>query len=303
MSPTLLVLAAGLGSRYGGLKQLEPVGPHGETVMDYSVFDARRAGFSRVVFVIRRDFEEEFRRRVGARYAGQIAVDYVHQDLADLPDGFRVPPGRVKPWGTAHAVWSARHALDVPFAAINADDFYGRDAYTVLGRFLEDPPAGSPPFYAMVGYQLARTLSAHGSVARGVCVRSPDGLLRSVREMTKLVATAGGVENREDPAHPEKLTGLEPVSLNFWGFTPAFLPQVKERLIAFLHANDGAPSGECYIPRVVDELIAAGSSRVQLLETTSQWFGVTYREDLPHVVASIRRLVEAGEYPSPLWTG
>ena len=223
VKPTLVVLAAGMGSRYGGLKQVDPVGPSGEAILDYSVFDAKRAGFGKVVFIIRKDFEDVFREKVGAKYENVMEVAYAFQDLNDLPAPYTVPAGRTKPWGTAHAIRAARHAVHEPFAAINADDFYGRDAFARLADFLgrADAQERVPPRFAMVGYKLDLTLSDHRSVARGICQVTPEGKLAGVTEMTKLVRTPEGAENQEDPAAPVKLTGTERVSITLWGFTPA----------------------------------------------------------------------------------
>ena len=298
MKPTLVVLAAGMGSRYGGLKQIDPVGPSGEAILDYSVFDAHRAGFGKVVFIIRHDIEQVFREQVGSKYKGLLPVDYAFQDIADLPPPYAVPPGRSKPWGTAHAIRAARDIVHEPFAAINADDFYGRDAFAKLAAFLGNAVATScdPPVhpFAMVGYRLDQTLSDFGSVARGICKVSPEGRLEKVTEMTKIVRTPSGAENREDPAAPVALTGGERVSMNLWGFTPARFP-------AWLEANVAREKSEWYIPFVVDELVHEGKATVDVLPTDSAWFGATYREDKPLVAAAIRRLVEAGEYPSNLF--
>lgn len=303
MRPTLLVLAAGMGSRYGGLKQVDPVGPSGETIMDYSVFDAVRAGFDRVVFVIRRDFETVFREKVGAKYAGSVAVDYAFQSIDDLPAGFAVPAERVKPWGTAHAIRAARQVVAAPFAAINADDFYGRDAFRRVADFLSRAHAGGGrAHFAMVGYRLAQTLSANGSVARGVCRTQADGRLVSVTEMTKIVRTADGAENREDPAHPLALTGDERVSLNLWGFTPGLFEALESRFPDWLSGNGANPKAEWFIPFVIDEMIRENVADVDVLPTDSAWFGVTYREDKPLVVDAVRKLVDVGEYPPRLWS-
>ena len=302
MKPTLVILAAGMGSRYGGLKQVDPVGPSGETIMDYSVFDAVRAGFDRVVFVIRRDFEEVFRTTIGAKYAGVVAVDYAFQAMEDLPAGFEVPAERAKPWGTAHAIRAARGVVNAPFAAINADDFYGRDAFQRLAAFLMKPGhAAGKPRFAMVGYRLDQTLSEHGSVARGVCKVGAGGMLVTVTEMTKLVRVAGGAENREDESRPVALTGAERVSMNLWGFTPALFEALEKRFPAWLSANARNSKAEWYIPFVVDELVSEGAAEVEVLPTESAWFGVTYREDKPLVVAAVRKLIESGEYPLKLW--
>ena len=301
MKPTLVVLAAGMGSRYGGLKQVDPVGPSGEAILDYSVFDAERAGFGKVVFIIRKDFEAEFKEKVGAKYEGILPVEYCYQDINDLPPPFTVPEGRAKPWGTAHAIRSARNVVKEPFAAINADDFYGRDAFAKLAAFLSSdiPGDGGKMHFAMVGYKLDLTLSDNGSVARGIC-KVEGGKLASVTEMTKLVRVPGGAENREDEANPVKLTGEERVSMNLWGFTPELFAALEERFPAWLAKNGSAPKSEWYIPFVVDELIHEGKADVEVLPTDSNWFGVTYREDKPFVTAEIGKLVAAGEYPATL---
>ena len=303
MKPTLVVLAAGMGSRYGGLKQVDPVGPSGEAILDYSVFDAHRAGFGKVVFIIRKDIEEVFRRQIGAKYEGLLPVDYAFQDIHDLPAPFAVPEGRTKPWGTAHAIRAARHAVNEPFAAINADDFYGRDAFARLAAFLGNADAQQrvPPRFAMVGYKLHLTLSDYGSVARGICHVTPEGHLAGVTEMTKLVRTPEGAENRENPAAPVKLTGAERVSMNLWGFTPALFDALEARFPAWLAQHGAEEKSEWYIPFVVDEMIHEGAASVEVLPTDSAWFGVTYREDKPFVTDAIRALVDAGEYPASLF--
>ncbi len=297
-----MVLAAGMGSRYGGLKQMDPMGPNGETVLDYSVFDALRAGFGRVVFVIRRDFEQAFRDGVGAKFCDRIEVEYAFQSLEDLPEGYVVPVGREKPWGTAHAIRAARDLVNGPFAVINADDFYGRDSYQQLGDFLSTPKdeAGLAHF-AMVGFELRKTLSDFGSVARGICQSNANGFLESVVEMTKIFKTESGAENREEGAAPIALTGNELVSMNMWGFTPSLVGLLETKFQEFLAAKGTEPKSECYIPMVVDELIKEGKADVRMLATASEWFGVTYREDKPLVMESIRRLIDAGEYPERLW--
>jgi NDP-sugar pyrophosphorylase family protein len=292
MAPTLLVLAAGMGSRYGGLKQIDPVGPTGEPVLDYAVFDARRAGFGRVVFVIRRDFEALFREKIGARYAGRIAVDYVFQSLDALPAGFTVPAGREKPWGTAHAVWCARDAVKENFAAINADDFYGADSFAQLANFLSGARGAQA---AMVGFRLANTLSEHGAVSRGVCVADAAGALRSITEQTGILASDIG-------AGPgRKFSGDELVSMNCWGFTPALFAALDAQLREFLAARSGDAKAEFYLPAAVSEQIARGLASVRVLPTAGAWFGVTYREDKPRVTAAIAELVRRGVYPENLW--
>jgi NDP-sugar pyrophosphorylase family protein len=296
MAPTLLVLAAGMGSRYGGLKQIDPVGPSGETVLDYAVFDAQRAGFGRVVFVIRKDFEQLFREKIGARYAGRIAVDYVFQSLDALPAGFSVPPGREKPWGTGHAVWCARDVVRENFAVINADDFYGADSFNQLAAFLSANPKSKieNPKFAMVGFRLANTLSEHGAVSRGVSVADAAGELRSITEQTGILASEVGAG--------KKFRGDELVSMNCWGFTPALFPALDAQLREFLAARGGEAKAEFYLPAAVSDQIARGSATVRVLPTASAWFGVTYREDKPRVTAAIGDLVSRGVYPASLWS-
>ena len=299
MKPTLVVLAAGMGSRYGGLKQVDPVGPSGEAILDYSVFDAVRAGFGKVVFVIRKDFEAEFKDKVGRKYEGLVPVAYCYQDLHDIPAPYAVPEGREKPWGTAHAVRSARDVVKEPFAVINADDFYGRDSFARLGAFLSEVDPGSLHF-SMAAYRLDLTLSENGSVARGVCDVAAGGTLKGVTEMTKLVRAGDVAENREDEANPVKVPLDARVSMNCWGFTPRLFAELEERFPKFLAARGAEMKSEWYIPFVVDELIKEGKADCRVLPTESRWFGVTYREDRPVVVGEIAKLVESGEYPQNL---
>lgn len=302
MKPTLVVLAAGMGSRYGGLKQVDPVGPSGEAILDYSVYDAIRGGFGKVVFIIRKDFEEEFKDKVGKKYEGMVPVDYCYQDINDLPDGYTVPEGRSKPWGTAHATRAARQIVKEPFAVINADDFYGRDAFAKLAAFLSaDKAEDGKCHFAMVGYKLELTLSENGSVARGVCDVGADGKLSGVTEMTKLVKAGDTAENQEDPADPVKVPLDARVSMNLWGFTPALFTELEKRFPDWLKENGGKEKSEWYIPFVVDELIKEGKADCEVLPTDSSWFGVTYREDKPRVMAEIANLVSAGEYPAKLF--
>ena len=298
MKPTLVVLAAGMGSRYGGLKQVDPVGPSGEAILDYSVYDAVRGGFGKVVFVIRHDFEAEFKEKVGSKYEGLVPVDYCFQDITDLPAPYKVPEGRTKPWGTAHATRAARSVVKEPFAVINADDFYGRDAMAKLGAFLSGTGDGLE--FAMVGYRLDLTLSENGSVARGICDVAPDGTLRGVTEMTKLVKAGDVAENREDEANPVKVPLDSRVSMNCWGFSAGLFAELESRFPQWLAKNGSAMKSEWYIPFVVDELIKEGKATCKVLPTDSCWFGVTYREDKPFVVSEIRKLVDAGEYPENL---
>ena len=295
----LMVLAAGMGSRYGGLKQMDGMGPGGEVVLDYSVFDALRAGFGRVVFVIRRDLEEAFRERIGKNWEGRAEVEYAFQELDDLPAGMVPGPGRAKPWGTAHAIWAGRKAMaGRPFAAINADDFYGADSFRVLARhFLAGPKAGE---HAMAAFKLGQTLSDNGTVSRGVCLRGPDGRLSGIRERFKVSRAADG--RVADASDPEPLTGDEPVSMNCWGFMPDFFDELGAGLEEFARkGGTDDPKAEFTIPGVVDAMIRGGRGSVAVLETASRWFGVTYRDDKAGVQAAIRGLVESGEYPAALF--
>ena len=292
-SPTLLVLAAGMGSRYGGLKQLDPVGPKGETLLDYSVHDAIRAGFTRVVFLIRRDIEKEFREKVGARYDGKVHVGYAFQELNDLPGGFSPPAGRTKPWGTAHAVWCARDVVAGNFAAINADDFYGAQTFRVMDEFLRGTDANARPAqFAMAGFRLGRTLSEHGTVARGICDVGPDELLRSIEELTDIARQSDG----EIAASGRVFAEETPVSMNFWGFNPQVFPLLEKELLRFLVADGGSDKAEYYLPSAVTGMMESGEAQVRVLRTASDWFGVTYREDRERVVRSIAALTASGEY-------
>jgi UTP-glucose-1-phosphate uridylyltransferase len=292
MSLTLVILAAGMGSRYGGLKQIDPVGPSGETVLDYAVFDAIRAGFSRVIFVIRRDFEGVFREQIGARYAGRATVDYVFQALDALPPGFTVPPNREKPWGTGHAVWCAREAVSDNFAVINADDFYGADSFAQLAQFLTNRWKTQPEF-AMVGFRLANTLSEHGTVARGVTTADRNGELRSIVEETGIAAAEVGADRT--------FSGREIVSMNCWGFTPALFPGLDEQFRLFLAARGHELKAEFYLPAAISAMVTQDGAKAWVLPTDSTWFGITYREDKPRVEAAIAALVKAGQYPAKLW--
>lgn len=301
-NPTLLVLAAGMGSRYGGLKQVDPMGPNGEAVLDYSVYDAGRAGFGRVVFVIREELREAFREQIEPRVPEGMAVDYACQRLEDLPGGHTVPAGRTKPWGTAHAVYAARDVIDGPFAVVNADDFYGRDAYRAMGAWLGAPPvADGLRHYAMVGYRLDRTLSDHGAVNRGICEVDGAGRLVEVEEFLEIARGGDGViRGTGQDGTVSELSGDAVCSMNFWGFHATVFEEIGGILERFLTERGGEAKAECYIPNILDALIRAGRADCEVLPTTASWFGVTYPEDKPTVVASIRRLIDEGEYPMAL---
>lgn len=310
MQPTLVVLAAGLSSRFNATaapgerkeKQQEPFGPNGETLLDYSVFDAARAGFGKVVFVIRRESSDAFRSRMLARFSPHLAVDFAYQELDDLPPGFQVPEGRVKPWGTGHATWAARHVVREPFGVINADDFYGHDSFTKLANFLRTPGLDQAPArHCLVAFTLANTLSEHGSVARGVCQVTPDGLLASVEELTALHRVPGGVENRPAEGPVRQLTGEEPVSLNTWGLSPTIFPELERLFTAFLQEHGHDLKAEFYLPYAMNDLIRTGRERCRVLRTSASWFGVTYREDVPRVREALQACHARGEYPPVLW--
>lgn len=297
VSPTLLVLAAGMGSRYGGLKQLDPVGPDDETIMDYSIFDARRAGFGKVVFVIRKEIEEPFKRTIGARYDKRVPVEYVFQEVGKLIPGFSIQEGRTKPWGTTHAILMAANAIHEPFAVINADDFYGAGSFQLLSQQLQ---TGSSD-YSMVGFVLRNTLSEFGTVARGVCHVSEDGYLKDISELKSIEREGPKITNIDAEGQEMVLNGGEVVSMNMWGFTPQIFGQLHQHFQRFLKRYGEDLKAECYIPSTVSALIQAGEARVKVLRSGDAWFGVTYREDHPRVVQSILRLVEEGTYPRKLW--
>ncbi|MFQ3670189.1 MAG: sugar phosphate nucleotidyltransferase [Verrucomicrobiia bacterium] len=298
---SLLVMAAGMGSRFGGLKQMEPVGPSGETLLDYSIFDAIRAGFDRIVFLIRKDFEPEFKQRVGQRFHGKIDVAYAFQALDDLPPPHRPPNDRTKPWGTTHAIWCARNTISGPFGAVNADDFYGRDAFAQLATFLKNRPTTTPrPLHAMIGYRLDTTLSDHGTVARGVCRLRPDGFLAAVEEMLKIERVGDRILNRQDGQPETPIDGSSCASMNCWGFGPDIFPALETSLLDFLSTHSADLKAECLIPTTVNHLVASSTIDLQVIPTTASWFGMTYKEDVPLVKASIAQLVAQGEYPSAL---
>lgn len=300
MKPTLFVLAAGMGSRYGGLKQLDGLGPHGETIMDYSIYDAIQSGFGKVVFVIRRDFERDFREKILSKYEHHIPVEVVFQSLDALPQGFTCPADRVKPWGTNHAVLMGREVIKEPFAIINADDFYGRDSFSVMARELMTME-GRKNRYCMVGFRLGNTLSESGTVARGVC-ETRDGLLTEVVERTAIGYGRDGRIVFTDENGAERVLAPEtPVSMNLWGFTPDYFDYSEEYFRRFLRENSGNPKAEFFIPLLVNELVTRGKATVKVLDTTSKWFGVTYAADRPAVVEKFAELHASGEYPEEMF--
>ena len=301
MGLTLLVLAAGMGSRYGGLKQLDGLGPSGETMMDYSVFDALRAGFDRVVFVIRRDFEAEFRAHVGSRYENRVKIEYAFQALDDLPGGFTVPADRVKPWGTGHAVYAARELLDEPFAVINADDFYGADSFRRMAEYFRRVPAAAGKVRGcIVAYVLRHTMSENGFVSRGICSGAEH--LAEVVENTKIFYRGEKILSEQPDGSLLEFTGDEPVSMNCWGFMPEFVGELEGLFLDFLREKREVPKSEFFLPGAVDRLISEGRAEIAMLHSAASWFGVTYREDRPAVQASIAELVRSGEYPSRLFS-
>lgn len=301
MDITLLVLAAGMGSRYGGLKQLDKLGPSGETIMDYSIFDAIRGGFTKVVFVIRKDFEADFRAQVLSKYQGKIKTTVVFQDIHDLPEGFTCPAERTKPWGTNHAVLMAKDVIDGPFCVINADDFYGRDTFAVMGKFLKELPAGAKNTYSMVGFRVSNTLSENGTVSRGVCTTDKNNYLQGVVERTKIIRKDGQVVYLDENENWVAIPDNTPVSMNVWGFTPDYFEYSEKRFVEFLQKDINTPKSEYFIPIMVNDLIRSKKATLKVLDTTSVWFGVTYSEDRPGVVERFASLAASGEYPSKLF--
>jgi choline kinase len=303
MQTTLLILAAGMGSRYGGMKQVEPFGPSGETITDYSIYDALRAGFGRVVFVISPRMEEDFRTSYIKKFPPGVEVDYVIQSPDDIPGGLALPRERIKPWGTAHAVLMARDAVSGPFAVINADDYYGRESYRIMHDFLVRNTGEVPSRYCMVGFELQKTVSEHGSVARGICRVSDQGFLREIVERTKVYLKEGAIVYEDEGGAVHELDPKDTVSMNLFGFTPDFFGHIEKVFSGFIRENLQNPKAELFIPLVVDTLISSGEARMSVLRTPETWFGVTYREDRPKVLNAIRDLVERGVYPGSLWGG
>ena len=300
MKPTLFILAAGMGSRYGGLKQLDGIGPSGETIMDYSVYGALRAGFGKVVFVIRHDFEQEFREKILSRYEGHVPVEVVYQDLNDLPEGFHPAEGRTKPWGTNHAVLMGRKAIREPFGVINADDYYGMESFRILADFLKSVE-GKKGEYCMIGFKVENTLSENGGVSRGLCEVSAEGFLTGVKECHGIQRKDGKLiqvlEDGSEASFPEDTS----VSMNMWGFTPDYFDYSEREFINFLREHGGELKSEFYIPTVVNTLIHSGEATLRVLQTPSKWFGVTFAADRPATVEQFKRLVEEGVYPAKLF--
>ena len=300
MNPTLFVLAAGMGARYGGLKQLDGLGPHGETIMDYSIYDALKAGFSKVVFVIRKAFEQDFREKILSKYEGHIPVEVVFQELDKLPQGYTVNKDRVKPWGTNHAILMGADVIKEPFAVINADDYYGADAFRVIAEELSRPREIKGD-YCMVGFRVGNTLTEHGSVSRGVCT-AKDGCLATIVERTAIsYDDQHRIHFKDENGEIQYLDPNTPVSMNFWGFTPDYFDFSKREFCKFLDALEDDLKGEYYIPSAVNTLIQSGEATVKLLDTTSQWFGVTYSEDRGKVVEQLAELHRQGIYPEKLF--
>ncbi len=297
MKPTLIVMAAGMGSRYGGLKQIDPLGPNGETLLEYSIHDAIRAGFGKAVFVIRTEFEREFKEQVGQRFEGRIDVSYAFQALENLPLGFSVPEGRTKPWGTGQAVLACQNLVNEPFTVQNADDFYGADAYRTMARQLSRMPEDES---CMVGYLVRNTLSPHGSVSRGVCATA-HGYLTGIAERLRIEPDASGKIRYFEGDTPVAMTGDEICSMNFWGFHPALFQTLEAGFAAFLREKGRELKSEWYIPDIVDSMIRRGQTRIRVLSSDSKWFGVTYPEDRPSVVAALKAMHGNGTYPPRLW--
>lgn len=303
MKPTLVLLAAGMGSRYGGLKQLDGLGPNGETIMDYSIYDAIKAGFGKIVFVIRKDFEQEFREKVLSKYEGHIPTEVCYQSLDALPEGFTVPEGREKPWGTNHAVMMAKDLIHEPFCVINCDDFYNRDSFMVIGKFLADLPDNATNTYAMIGFRVGNTLSENGTVARGICSKDENDLLTTVVERTEIMRVDGKVSYKDENGEWVAIEDNTPVSMNMWGFTPDYFAHSDAYFKQFLSdpKNQANPKAEFFIPLMVNELVNNGTSTVKVLDTTSKWFGVTYSADRQATVDRIQALVNEGVYPNKLF--
>ena len=302
--PILVILAAGMGSRYGGLKQMDPVGPSGEAIIDYSVFDAKRAGFKRVIFIIKHEIEEDFKRMVGSRIEKNMEVTYAFQQLDMLPEGCTIPEGRVKPWGTGHAVLCCQEYIDAPFLAINADDYYGVEAYQIAYNKLCSLQDGDKAQYFMVGYELHNTLTENGYVSRGVCTRDEQNHLVSVIERTHIIGTCDGPMFTEDGETYHRLPEDVPVSMNMWGFTPSVIGEMKATFPLFHQTTvkDNPLKAEYYLPMVVNGMLSKGTAEVEVLSCPSRWYGVTYQADKAQVKDAMARMAEEKLYPTPLWS-
>jgi dTDP-glucose pyrophosphorylase len=299
--PTLLVLAAGMGSRYGSLKQIDPVGPSGETIIDYSIYDAIRAGFGKVVFIIRKSFEQDFKDIFISKLQPHIPVEYVFQETDRVPAGLSISPERTKPWGTAHAILMAKDVIHEPFAVINGDDFYGAGAFKTMADYLVSLTADQQTQYSLVGYQVGNTMSDNGTVSRGVCMEDENEFLVSVTERTNIQYLNGGIAYQEPDGTSEFLQPETLVSMNFWGFTPEYFRQTELLFTEFVKANSDSLKAEFYIPSAIDNLINNSKASVKVLRSDAKWFGVTYKEDKPLVIDKLAQLIKAGIYPAQLW--
>jgi NDP-sugar pyrophosphorylase family protein len=301
MKPTLLILAAGIGSRYGGMKQIDQVGPSGEAIIDYSLYDAIKADFGKIVFVIRKEIESDMREFLKNKLTGRVEVVFVHQELNMIPEGLTCPPERIKPWGTAHAIWVAEKAINEPFVAINADDFYGRGSFIKMADYLISRNDANSNNFCMIGYQIEKTLSDFGSVSRGICEADEKCYLEAVVERTEIFRKNGGIVYRDEysneiPVPPDTL-----VSMNIWGFTPVIFKYIEQQFSEFIRKNISNIKAELYIPKIVNEMIKNGMADLKILPATDKWFGVTYREDKPMAIQNIRELIKQGVYPENLW--
>lgn len=302
--PVLVIMAAGMGSRYGGLKQIDPVDDEGDKIIDFSLFDAKRAGFEKVIFIIKKENEADFKEAIGDKVAMQIEVEYAYQELSDVPKGCFIPEGRVKPYGTAHAVRAARNLIDGPFAVINSDDFYGSETFSLIFNQLKQmTPSEGKKHYCMVGFELGKTLTENGSVSRGICSLDEEGYLKDIVERTKIVKTENGAEYTEDGTIFEPISVKSVTSMNIWGFTKDFLDELDKAFTVFFEKEipTNPLKAECFLPFVVNDMLKEGRADVKVMTTSDEWFGVTYQEDKPFVKASVKALKEKGIYPEKLW--
>ena len=300
MKPTLLILAAGIGSRYGGMKQIDQVGPSGEAIIDYSIYDAIQAGFGRIVFVIRKNIQQDFIDFFGDKLKGKIPFEFACQELDMVPEGLKVPEERKKPWGTAHAVWVARDVINEPFVVINADDFYGRGSYQAVVSYLADPDTG-PENHCMVGFQIKHTLSDFGTVSRGICEVDNRDFLKAVVERTEIGQSDNNIYYKDENGSEKPLSGDDMVSMNIWGFSPAIFPLLEDHFTEFIHKNINQLKAELYIPTVINDMVRNNKGTMKVLPATDKWFGVTYKEDKPMAIENIRKQVDQGIYPENLW--